>query len=267
VEALGTPRDHVGNTKFPAPQFLPNMITTAIINHVHLSIVSTFTHSMRSTSTSSTSPLSHHTNKSSFPQSSLTLVSPPTSINGEDTLPHLGFGWEFELTLEERMRQKEHEIVARFQRYERFGMRLEEARLPTPDRFRTAYDELLEAINNDRTPSPSPEYGVGSNRNPRKMNVTQRHFRRKNTTKKGMHGAIRQGLRYLADDFFYSSQLSQSWRQESNIETKAGQGNPASAPEASRPLGRIESWDENALENGGFAKDMKATCMIILNFK
>jgi hypothetical protein len=222
---------------------------------------------MRPTSTSSTSPLSHYANKSSFPQSNLTLVSPPASINGEDTLPQLGFGWEFELTLEEHMRQKEHEIVARFQRYERFGMRLEEARLPTPDRFRTAYDELVEAINNDRTPSPSPEYVVVSNRNPRRVNVTQRPLRRKDTTKKGMRRAIREGLRYVADDFFYSSQLFQLWRQESNIETKAGQGNAASAPEASRPLGRIESWDDNALENGGFAKDMKAICMIISNFE
>lgn len=142
-----------------------------------------------------------------------------------------------------------------------------ESRLPTPDRFRTAYDELVEAINNDRTPSPSPEYTVGSNRNPRTVNVTQRHLRRKDTTKKGMHRAIRERLRYVADDFFYSLQLFVLWRRESNIETKSGQGNAASAPEASRPLARIESCDDNALENGGFAKDMKATCMIISNFE
>jgi hypothetical protein len=40
---------------------------------------------------------------------------------------------------------------------ERFGMRLEEARLPTPEHLRKAYDELVDAIANDRTPSPSPE--------------------------------------------------------------------------------------------------------------
>jgi hypothetical protein len=142
----------------------------------------------------------YRANNSSFPQSGLTPVSPPTSVNGEDTLPQLGFDWEFELTLKERMRQKEHEIIARFQRYGRFGMRLEEARLPTPDHFRTAYDELVEAINNDRTPSPSPVSVADSTRNSRRVNVIQRHLKRKDTTKKGMHHAIREGLRYLADD-------------------------------------------------------------------
>ena len=218
---------------------------------------------MRPSSNSSIPPLSHHANKSSFTQSNLALVSPPTSINGEDTLPQLGFDWEFELTLAEHMRQKEHDIVARFQRYERFGMRLEEARLPTPDRYRTAYDELVEAINNDRTPSPPLEYVVGSNRNPRRVNVTQRLLRRRDTTKKGMHRAIREGLRYVADDFFYSSQPFRLWRQKSNLQTEAGQGNEASAPEASRLLRRIESWDDNALENSGFARVMKTSYMII----
>jgi hypothetical protein len=40
----------------------------------------------------------------------------------------------------------------------------------------------------------------------------------------------------------------------------------ASAPEASESLGGIDSWDDNALESGGFAKDRKATYEIILNF-
>jgi len=149
---------------------------------------------MRSTSSSSTSPLLHRANYSSFPQSGITPVSPPTSINGEDTLPQLGFDWEFELTLKERMCQKEHEIIARFQRYGRFGMRLEEARLPTPDHFRTAYNELVEAINNDQTPYQSPESVVGSTRNSQSVNMIQRHLR-KDTTKKGIHYTI-QGLRY-----------------------------------------------------------------------
>jgi hypothetical protein len=41
----------------------------------------------------------------------------------------------------------------------------------------------------------------------------------------------------------------------------------ASASEASESLGGIDSWDDNALESGGFAKDMKATCEIISNFE
>lgn len=153
---------------------------------------------MRSSPTSLT-PL--RANKPSFPQFNLTPVSPPTSVNGEDTLPQPGFGWEFEYALEDRMRQKQHEANARFQRYERFGMLLEEARLPTPDHLRKAYDELVEAIKNDRTPSLSPESAVTGTRNLRRVNATQRHLGPKTTTKKGLHHAIRKGLRYLADDF------------------------------------------------------------------
>jgi hypothetical protein len=170
-------------------------------NHICLSIVSTFARSMRSSTSSSTPPLSHRANKPSFPQSNLTPVSPPTSINGEDSLPQPGFGWEFEYALEDRMRQKQHEVNARFQRYERFGMRWEEARLPTPDHLRKAYDELVEAIENDRTPSLSPESAVADTRNLRRVNATQRQLGPKATTKKGLHHAIRKGLRYLADDF------------------------------------------------------------------
>lgn len=91
-------------------------------------------------------------------------------------MPQLGFDWEFELTLKERLRKNEHEIIARFQRYGRFGMRLEEARLPTPDNFRADYDELVESINNDRTPSLSPAYAADS---------TQKHRKGKDITKKG----------------------------------------------------------------------------------
>lgn len=85
-------------------------------------------------------------------------VSPPTSVNGENSpAAQPGFGWEFAHILEARVHEKEHEMHARFQRYERFGMRWEEARLPTPEHLRKAYDELVDAIANDRTPSPSPE--------------------------------------------------------------------------------------------------------------
>ncbi|KAF4629662.1 hypothetical protein G7Y89_g8480 [Cudoniella acicularis] len=183
---------------------------------------------MRSSPSSSTPPLSHHANKSSFPQSNLTPVSPPTSINGEDTLPQPGFGWEFEYALEDRIRQKQHEVTARFQRYGRFGMRWEEARLPTPDHFREAYDELVEAIKDDRTPSLSPECAVADTRKLERVNSTQRHLGPKATTKKG-------------------------------------QGNVASAPEANGSS--IDSWDDNTLESSGFAKDMKATHEIISNFE
>lgn len=98
------------------------------------------------------------------------------------------------------MRQKQHEVNARFQRYGRFGMLWEEARLPTPDHFRKAYNELVEAIENDRTPSLSPESAVVDTRNLQRMNVTQGHLEPKATTKKGLHHEIRKGLRYLADD-------------------------------------------------------------------
>lgn len=82
------------------------------------------------------------------------------------------------------MRQKQHEVNARFQRYGRFGMLWEEARLPTPDHFRKAYNELVEAIENDRTPSLSPESAVVDTRNLQRMNVTQGHLEPKATTKK-----------------------------------------------------------------------------------
>lgn len=95
------------------------------------------------------------------------------------------------------MRQKEHEVAARFQRYGRFGMRLEEARLPTPEHYRTAYDELVEAI----TPSPSPESVADSTRDSRKVIETGRNLKRKGTTNAGMYHAIQARLRYLADDF------------------------------------------------------------------
>ncbi|KAH9212311.1 hypothetical protein DL95DRAFT_464045 [Leptodontidium sp. 2 PMI_412] len=133
---------------------------------------------MRSTWTSSTSPLLHRVNSSSFPQPDLPPVSPPASVNGEETLPQPGCGWEFEIVPEEHMRQKEHEVAARFQRYGRFGMRLEEARLPTPEHYRTAYDELVEAI----TPSPSPESVADSTRDSRKVIETGRNLKRKGTT-------------------------------------------------------------------------------------
>jgi hypothetical protein len=151
---------------------------------------------MRSTRTSS-APL--RANKSSFPQSNLTTVSPPTSINGEE--PQLGYGWEFECALEHRMHQKQHEVNARFQRYKRFGMRWEEARLPTPDHLRNAYDELVQAIESDRTPSLSPKSAVADSRNLRRVNATQRKLGPKAMTKKGLHHAIRKGLRYFADQF------------------------------------------------------------------
>ncbi|KFY09870.1 hypothetical protein V491_07930 [Pseudogymnoascus sp. VKM F-3775] len=140
---------------------------------------------MRSSLSSSTPPLSQGANKPSpFSQCNLTPVSPQTSINGEDTQPQLGFGWDFEYALEDRMRQKQHEVNARFQRYGRFGMLREEALFPTPDRFRRAYDELLEAIGNDRTPSLSPESMIADTRYPQRANATQRHLGPKATMKK-----------------------------------------------------------------------------------
>lgn len=115
---------------------------------------------MWSSLSSLTPPLSQGANKPPVSPFNLTPVSPQTSINGEDTQPQLGFGWEFEYALEDRMRQRQHEVNARFQKYERFGMRREEALFSTPRCFRRAYDELLEAIKNDRTPSLSPELAV-----------------------------------------------------------------------------------------------------------
>jgi hypothetical protein len=67
----------------------------------------------------------------------------------------LAFGWEFTHILEARVVEKDHEMHARFQRYKRFGMRWEEARLPTPEHLQKAYNKLVDAIANDRTPSPS----------------------------------------------------------------------------------------------------------------
>lgn len=83
------------------------------------------------------------------------------------------------------MHQKEHEVYARFQRYERFGMRWEEARLSTPERLRKAYDELVDAIANDRTPSPSPEAAIPITQNLEKMDTIEEHTRPKATTKRG----------------------------------------------------------------------------------
>lgn len=157
---------------------------------------------MRPSLSPSTPPLLHRANTPPFTQSNPTPVSPPTSVNGDDTLPQPGFGWEFEYVLDDRMRQKQHEMNARFQRYERFGMRWEDARLPTPDHLRKAYDELLEAIENDRSPLTSPEPAVGDTRNLQRVNAaTQKRLGPKATTKKGLHHAIQKGLRYLADDF------------------------------------------------------------------
>lgn len=146
---------------------------------------------MRSSLSSSTPPLSQGANKPPFSQFNLTPVSPQTSINGEDTQPQPGFGWEFEYALEDRMCQKQHEVNARFQRYGRFGMRREEARLPTPDHLRQAYDELVHAIENDRTPSLSPDSAIADTRYPQRANATQRHLGPKATTKKGLHRAIK----------------------------------------------------------------------------
>ena len=146
---------------------------------------------MRSSLSFLTPPLPQGACKPSVSQFNLTPVSPQTSINGEDTQPQPGFGWEFEYALEDRMRQKQHEVNARFQRYERFGMRREEARLPTPDHLRRAYDELVEAIENDRTPSLSPESMVADSRYPQRANASQRHLGPKATTKKGLHHAIK----------------------------------------------------------------------------
>jgi len=42
----------------------------------------------------------------------MALVSPPVSVNSEDSpTPQLGFGWEFEHTLEARVQEKEHDIT------------------------------------------------------------------------------------------------------------------------------------------------------------
>lgn len=181
--------------------------------------MSPFTHLIRSSPSSSTPPLSHHANQSSFTPSTPsnpTPASPQPSINGEDTLPQSGFGWEFEYTLEDRMHRKQHEENARFQRYERFGMRREEARLPTPDSLREAYNELVDAIENDRTPSLSPECAAADTRKLRRVNSTQRHLGPKATTKKGLHHAIQKELRYPANDFVIG-QDSFRFRNENRI--------------------------------------------------
>jgi hypothetical protein len=139
-------------------------------------------------------------------------VSPPASVTGEDSsTPQPGFGWEFTHVLEARVCEKEHEMHARFQRYERFGMQWEEARLQTPEHLRKAYDELVDAIANDRSPSPSPKAPA--------MPTAVRNSQRVDTTiknkpvwsediskrKKGSHHILSRGMRtqltiYLSAD-------------------------------------------------------------------
>lgn len=46
-----------------------------------------------------------------------------------------------------------------------FRTQWEEARNSTPDHFRNAYDEFMEAIENDKTPSPLPESATADTRN------------------------------------------------------------------------------------------------------
>lgn len=80
---------------------------------------------------------------------------------------------------------------ARLQKYGRFGMEEEEARFTTPDRFQTAYDEYVRAVENDRTPSLSPKSAVADDRHPRSANVrsanvTQKHPGSKATMKNGL---------------------------------------------------------------------------------
>ena len=72
----------------------------------------------------------------------------------------------------------------------RFGMEEEEARFTTPDRFRTAYNEYVRAVENDRTPSLSPKSAVADDRKLRSANGTQKHPRSKATRKNGLHWKI-----------------------------------------------------------------------------
>jgi len=122
------------------------------------------------------------------PANNLTTASSPASVSShKETLPLPGSGGSFEVMLAKCMRQKENEIIARLHRYGRFGMTLEEARLPTPERYRKAYAELRRAIDRRRELSPSPECVVASLR---KLNVKQAHRKRGVTTKRGRRCAV-----------------------------------------------------------------------------
>ncbi|PMD17868.1 hypothetical protein NA56DRAFT_707273 [Hyaloscypha hepaticicola] len=82
-----------------------------------------------------------------------------------------------------------------FQPYERFGMRWEEARLPTPEHLRKAYDELLHAIENDRTPYPSPSpqaAAIAVAQNLQSANSTAEHTRPKPRRKGFIPNSIEQ---------------------------------------------------------------------------
>lgn len=176
---------------------------------------------MRSSLGSSTPPLSQGANKPSFSQFNLTPVSPQTSIDGGDTQPQ----WEFENALECQMAKKLHDVNARFQKYGRFGMRWEEALFSTPDRFIRAYDELLEAIENDRTPSLSPEPAVTDTRYSQRVNATQRYLWPKDTTKKGLNHVKVVSNTLLMAYFQYKTLVTIAARDEYRNKDMPRQGN------------------------------------------
>jgi hypothetical protein len=75
----------------------------------------------------------------------------------EDDLIPAGFGIEFGLRLEEAWADHKDRYVGRLARYGRFGMTEDEARFPTPEYMRSAYDQLVrDELADVHTPSPSP---------------------------------------------------------------------------------------------------------------
>ncbi|KAH8674443.1 hypothetical protein BGZ60DRAFT_526409 [Tricladium varicosporioides] len=140
--------------------------------------------------------LSQRAHDHPFPQSSPIPVSPPASVNSGDS-PQPGFGWEFELALQNQMDAKIHVKYARFQRYERFGMTWEDAGFPTPKKFRNDYDELVRDIANDRTPSPSPEATVSI---AQKVDTIKKYTRTTPARRKGFYHPIPIGQEYTAND-------------------------------------------------------------------
>lgn len=91
------------------------------------------------------------------------LVSPPSSSWG-DLITEPGFGPEFESMLADHWFHKGHQMRARLQRYERYGMRPDEARVPTPLEWRERYEQELEEMENDPgTPYYEKLYGIEIN--------------------------------------------------------------------------------------------------------
>jgi hypothetical protein len=85
------------------------------------------------------------------------LSTPP---NAEDESIPWGFGFEFEACLERKLQDDLERQKARLERYGRFGMQADDARRPTPEDMRVAYQEFIASELEDvHTPSPpsSPE--------------------------------------------------------------------------------------------------------------